>query len=532
MVQSPILGGFGVGRSLNAEDSQSINLFLEVVDGKDGAAPAFLQMAPGLDLMVTLGPGPIRGPRIMQLDGVAYVVSGNQMWALFPNMTAVLLGTLATSDGYISAITNGTQIAFFDGFAGYLTTTKVVNAGGGQALTGGTIGAGSAGFAVGDTINLGAVGGEQDATAILTVTGASLDGAVATYTIDDPGTTYNTNPGTPTIATSGSGTGLTLNITAAAGPISASSIAIGGKNYAAGDTGEVTTGTGDATYSVTSVTAFGAVTSFQVTQGGLFSEAPTSFDEVSTSSNGANFTLTSPTFGASQYIFGIQLPFSGGPASAAYQDGFGLVNDSGTDQFYQSDLYDLSIWEPLNFSSADAQPDDVRFIADLLRQVFLFKDLNTEVWVNVGQPGFSFQRLQGVFIEFGVTAPFSVAKAGQSLLWLAQNDQGKNVVVLADSLGVPKRVSTHALEFQINRYTNTADAFGFVYQMEGHEFYVLTFPTGDATWVFDLTTTEKLGQPMWHQRAAYANGEFSRWWGNAFLDPRWKIGPQGQGDIK
>ena len=186
MVASPIRGGSGVGRSINAVDAQCINLFLEIIDTKDGAAPGYLQMAPGLDLLVTLGPGPIRGPKIHSLNGIAYVVSGPQLWALFPNLSSVLLGTLGTSAGNVSVIDNGSQVAIFDGYAGYLTSTSTVNSGGGVPLTGGTIGAGSAGFAVGDTINLGAVMGTQDATAVLTVT-AETAGVVTSFTVMAPG---------------------------------------------------------------------------------------------------------------------------------------------------------------------------------------------------------------------------------------------------------------------------------------------------------------------------------------------------------
>jgi hypothetical protein len=34
------------------------------------------------------------------------------------------------------------------------------------------------------------------------------------------------------------------------------------------------------------------------------------------------------------------------------------------------------------------------------------------------------------------------------------------------------------------------------YQQDGHEFYVLTFPTADKTWCYDVTTQ------LWHRRAS------------------------------
>ena len=50
------------------------------------------------------------------------------------------------------------------------------------------------------------------------------------------------------------------------------------------------------------------------------------------------------------------------------------------------------------------------------------KVYSTEVWINVGNPGFAFQRLQGVFLEVGCAAPYSVAIADQSLVWLGQKE--------------------------------------------------------------------------------------------------------------
>jgi len=41
----------------------------------------------------------------------------------------------------------------------------------------------------------------------------------------------------------------------------------------------------------------------------------------------------------------------------------------------------------------------------------------------------------------------------------------------------------------------TSDAIGYTYSQAGHEFYMLTFPTEDVTWCFDLASQ------LWHRRA-------------------------------
>ncbi|TPG50191.1 hypothetical protein EAH75_01465 [Rhodanobacter glycinis] len=56
------------------------------------------------------------------------------------------------------------------------------------------------------------------------------------------------------------------------------------------------------------------------------------------------------------------------------------------------------------------------------------------------------------------------------------------------------RISTHAIEHEFSTYAALSDAIGYVYQEEGHMFYVLNFPTADRTWVYDISSQ------LWHER--------------------------------
>lgn len=303
-------------------------------------------------------------------------------------------------------------------------------------------------------------------------------------------------------------------------PFTGGVITNGGSLYAPGDTIVLknVNGTANATAVITVATVSGsAVATFTVLFTGAY-VGTTSFvqssTQLSTAGDGIGFTLGSATFGANVPVYTISLPFFG-PVSATYQEGFGLVSEAGTQDFWQSNLFDLSLWDALNFSSADGQPDNIVALADLQLQVFVFKQYNTEVWINAGLNGFAFQRLQGVFIDFGCAAVASVTLAGDGLFFLAQNEQGEAMVMLVLGLA-PSRVSTHSIEREIASYSTISDAIGYSYMQEGHLFYVLTFPTGNATWVYDVTASREAGVPMWHRRAALLNGSLNRHWGNAF----------------
>ena len=191
------------------------------------------------------------------------------------------------------------------------------------------------------------------------------------------------------------------------------------------------------------------------------------------------------------------------PQALAYQDGFGIVNDLTTNKFWQSNLNDFTTWDALNYSSSDSTPFDVVAMYDLHRECWLFKQDRTEVWINAGTSTFSFQRLQGVQIPAGCAAPYSTAHISDGIVWLGADEQGNGVVYISDGYRA-RRISTHGIEEIIRSFSTIADAIGFSYQEAGHFFYFLTFPTGNRTFCFDMSTH------LWHERAAFVNGNFER----------------------
>lgn len=91
LIKTPILGGAYTARSVNAADNRMVNLFPEIVpDG--GKEAAFLQRAPGLRRLTTVGTGPIRG--MIAINDYSYVVSGSKIYKMDSDWSAVELGTV------------------------------------------------------------------------------------------------------------------------------------------------------------------------------------------------------------------------------------------------------------------------------------------------------------------------------------------------------------------------------------------------------------------------------------------------------
>jgi hypothetical protein len=201
-----------------------------------------------------------------------------------------------------------------------------------------------------------------------------------------------------------------------------------------------------------------------------------------------------------------------GAVTVAYLDGFFIFNEPNSQRLWQTALLDGTSIDPTEFASAEASPDPlVAVIADH-GEAWLLGTNSVQVFYAAGGQDFVFAPIQGAYMEVGCAAPYSVCKMDSSVFWLGQDTRGNGMVYRADGY-TPKIISTHALSFAIAQYGNISDAIGFTYQQEAHSFYVLTFPTGNATWVYDTTTG------LWHERA-YMNqqtGELGRWRANAYM---------------
>lgn len=192
-----------------------------------------------------------------------------------------------------------------------------------------------------------------------------------------------------------------------------------------------------------------------------------------------------------------------GAGTVSYLDGYFVFNEPNSQKIWVTALLDGLSVDPLDFASAEGSPDGVVGIIADHRELWVFGTNSVEVWYNSGNPDFPFSRIQGAFNELGCAAAYSIAKMDNGLFWLGKDARGQGIVYRANGY-TGQRISTHAIEWQIQQYGNLSDAIGYTYQQDGHSFYVLIFPSANATWVYDVATQ------AWHERAGFANGEFTR----------------------
>lgn len=174
-------------------------------------------------------------------------------------------------------------------------------------------------------------------------------------------------------------------------------------------------------------------------------------------------------------------------------DTYFVINRPDSPQFYISESLSVT-FNALDFATKAASPDDLATLIVLKRDLILVGTQTGEVWVNAGTADFPFAALPGASFNYGTIAPNSIAAADISAFWISQNEQGKAIVISLTNYQA-MRISTHALEVELQSYTEIGDAIGWTQQSGGHTFYWLSFPSANVTWCYDIATKQ------WHQRA-------------------------------
>lgn len=504
-----------------------------------------LYPTPGLTSVVAFqNQAPVRGMRTLSGSTQLIAVCGQYVYSLTSTFIPTIVGQLNSTTGQVGITDNGTYVYITDGtyryswrisspssavFTGTISGTTLTV----MAVTNGTIGVGQSLFGVGIT---------QET--IITALGTG-SGGVGTYTINISQTvstaermnytavaavftaTISTTTLSVTAVSSGTiylgqtvqGAGVTANtvITAQGSNIVLSqTIVTGGTGYAVNDQVTVVGGVYGSTpqvYTVSSVTS-GVVTGLTVYSQGSYTTQPINNVSTTTSGSGTGLTLTltfgtgtggtgsykvspSQTEATSETMYALNfsvLPSSDGAFSGAdvvdIVDNYFVYNNPGTQQWAASNILS-PITPALSYGNKDGAPDNLVSIIVDHREVYLMGEDSSEVWVDAGTFPFPFQRIPGTSTQHGIVAKFSVARLGNSFAYLSRNIRGQSQVMLMEGY-IPKRISTHAVENTLVNQT-VSDAVAFTYQLEGHEVYVISFPTLDITWAYDITTD------MWHK---------------------------------
>ena len=499
-----------------------------------------LYPTPGLTNVVTLQTAQtVRGMRAISGQDYLVAVCGPYVYVMGSDFTATIIGQLNTSTGQVGITDNGLNVYIVDGTNRYtwrisnpnsavfegtisgttLTVTRVLS---------GTIAASQSLFGVGISNQTVIVSGSGStwtlnqshtiATAIRmnsATVAAVITASIATTTLTVTAVASGTLFVGQTI-TGSTVTPKTIITALGSGTVLSEVIAAGGTGYAVNENITVlggVFGSSPATYTVSSIGGSGAVTGLTRTFSGQYTSVPSNNASTSSDGSGTGLTLTL-TFGTgtgttgnyvinnsqtvtSRTMYALnfsEIPSTDGAFTGAscvdVVDNYFIYNRPHTQQYASSDLLS-PITYGLAFASKFTGPDDLVSLIVDHGQIYLLGEKTSEVWADVGTFPFPFQRIPGASSQHGIAAEFSMARFGNSFAYVSRNDRGQAVVVQMNGY-FPQRISTHAVE---NTLVNQdiSDAVAYTYQLEGHECYVVSFPSLELTWVYDGSTQ------MWHK---------------------------------
>lgn len=199
------------------------------------------------------------------------------------------------------------------------------------------------------------------------------------------------------------------------------------------------------------------------------------------------------TSGGLGYIYDLntnllaQITAAGYPSSTAmgtYLDAYFLTTKGNSAQFNISDILDGTAWSSLDFAIRVQGSDNLVGIIQFNKLIWLIGSQTSEPWYDSGAASFPYQSVPQVLIPVGCCAPFSIVRTSGSVCWLHQSERGQGIFVEASDYN-PKRISTYAVEAIWNTYSTITDAVSYSLTWLGHEFTLLHFPMGNATWAYD-----------------------------------------------
>lgn len=186
-----------------------------------------------------------------------------------------------------------------------------------------------------------------------------------------------------------------------------------------------------------------------------------------------------------------------GCSDVCYLDGYFIGVVPNSNQMFATAAENGLSLNALNFTTANATSEYIVGIATNLREMWVFGNKIIEVWYNSAQDsGFPFSRRTDIQIDKGCGARNSICMMDNKLFWLDNYGQ-----VCSHQFYRPLVISTDVINRQIQAMSRFDDAVAYVREQDGHWYYVISFPTGDKTFVYDIYTEQ------WHEHLWWNTGD-------------------------
>lgn len=185
--------------------------------------------------------------------------------------------------------------------------------------------------------------------------------------------------------------------------------------------------------------------------------------------------------------------------------------------FFISNINDGTAYDPLDFGTAEADPDNISGLHVTRNQLYVCGEETIEPFSNVGGVGFPFQSIRGGVVPKGVKAKFSLVEYDDSFVFIGGGrNELPSVWKFTGSSG--QKISTASIDNLIQNLTDSQqkNIHTSVYGEGGGFFLNIHLP--DRTLTFDSLATVLSGGPKWHERKSRNKfGEEINWRADGFM---------------
>jgi len=119
-------------------------------------------------------------------------------------------------------------------------------------------------------------------------------------------------------------------------------------------------------------------------------------------------------------------------------------------------------------------------------ELVIFGQTVTELWYDTGAQLFPYQKNSYANLDFGCLNPATIASNDDMIVFLAANEKSGPTIMVMNGAEATQ-ISTDGINHRLTHLTNPEDSYGFLFRQGGHNFYILTFPTDNLTYVYDFT---------------------------------------------
>lgn len=197
--------------------------------------------------------------------------------------------------------------------------------------------------------------------------------------------------------------------------------------------------------------------------------------------NAAGYIWNNSTFNQ------IYSQFPTDPFGVAYLDGYFIVPQSSSNQWFISNSEDGSTWNALNFAELTSKPEYLMGVCVLNRRIYIFGKTCTEIWYSVGGSDFPFNRDNTIIFDYGCLAQGSIVESHGMLFFLGTSEVGGISLIMTTGANI-KISSSIPVKLAFESYQVVSDARAYIYEINGHLFYIINFPTQNITWCYDIST--------------------------------------------